>query len=129
MKVPCATPGDVIEQVGEVMRLVSRVLVAWLYARSMQPVSEGDRPVPKKVTVDSSDEFVADRVRVEPEEKTRNTACAKSPTLGAQPLLPWQPVTSITYWPGETFPIMKLPFTTPVPTAIAQPADPVRTGL
>jgi hypothetical protein len=82
-----------------------------------------------KVTVDSSVAFVGNRLRLEGDEATPTIACAKSPTLGAQPLFPTHPVTSITYSPGETSPIMKLPFTIPVPTAITQAEDPVRIGL
>ncbi len=99
MNVPWATPGETIEQVGDVIRLVSNVPGAGLalYDKSIQPESEGDKPVPRKLTVDSSDELVADRIRVLPEETTARTLVAKSPALGAQPRLPRQPVISITY--------------------------------
>ena len=43
-KVPCAVVGVTIEHVGDVIRLVSSVLVAWLYARTLHAVSEADSP-------------------------------------------------------------------------------------
>jgi hypothetical protein len=92
-------------------------------------VSEGDRPEPRNVTVDSSVEFDGSRVSVAVDEVTVNMSCAKSPTLGWQPLLPAQPVISITYSPGETPAIMKLPLTIPVPTVVTQADEPVRIGL
>ena len=55
------------------------------------------------------------------------TAWTKSPTLGVQPLLPRQAVTSITYCPGETFPTMKLPvkFPSVLPPPLTAQAAPV----
>jgi hypothetical protein len=55
------------------------------------------------------------------------TDCTKSPMLGAQPLLPAQAVTSITYWPGGTFPTTKLPVKFPVvlPPPLTAQAAPV----
>jgi hypothetical protein len=49
-----------------------------------------------------------------------NTVCTKSP---------WSPVTWITYEPGRTFPIMKPPLATPVPSWIAHAALPGKTTL
>ena len=51
---------------------------------------------------------------------TDNVVCAKSP---------WFPVIWITYEPGRTFPIMKPPWATPVPSWITQAALPSRTTL
>jgi len=107
--VPCAIPGDTIEQVGEVISVLSSALVAPLYACTVQLVSDGFSPLPMKVTVDSSTALPGDSVRVGAPWVTFNTACAKSPTLGAHPVFPTQPVTSIKYSPGETLTITKLP--------------------
>lgn len=126
-KVPCAIPGVVTEQVGEVIRSLSGTTP--LNACTLHPVSEGLSPDPMKETVASSAALVGNNVRVGAPEKTPTTACAKSPALGAQPVLPEQPVTSTTYSPAGTSPIMKLPVTIPVPTVITHPAEPTRTGL
>jgi hypothetical protein len=81
------------------------------------------------VTVELSVELDGKRTKGDKVALTVNTCSTKSPALGAQPVLPRQPVTSIKYSPGETFPMMKLPLTIPVPTAMAQAAEPARTGL
>jgi len=92
-------------------------------------VSEAFKPVPMKVTVDSSVEFVGNTASVGAADLTVTIDCAKSPTLGAQPLFPRHPVTSITYSPDATLPIMKLPLTMPVPTVTTQAEEPTRIGL
>jgi hypothetical protein len=71
--VPWTIPGVVIEQVGEVIRLVSSVLVAWLYASNVHAVSEGDNPLPANRTVDPSVAFDGNRVKVPAEETTAKT--------------------------------------------------------
>jgi len=128
-KVPCAVPGVVTEQVGEVIRLLLGLVTTPLNACTVHPVSEALSPVPMKVTVAPSTALVGSSVIVAGPETTETIVCAKSPALGAQPLLPLQPVTSITYSPGCTLPIMKLPVTIPVPTVITHPAEPARIGL
>jgi hypothetical protein len=95
--VPCTIPGVVIEQVGEVIRLSSGVVGGRpLNACTEHAVSEGLSPVPMKVTVAPSAALVGESVRVATPGTTVTTACAKSPALGAQPVLPAQPVTSTT---------------------------------
>lgn len=129
MKLPIATVWGPIEQVGEVIKFVFGAPVAELIACILHPVSDAESPFAMKVTVAPLDAMVGLIVNFGGAWVTFSIACAKSPTLGAQPLLPTQPVTSITYCPGGTFPTRKLPFTTPVPTAMTQPADPGRIGL
>jgi hypothetical protein len=128
-KVPCAIPGVTMEQVEEVIRVLSGAVTTPLNACTLHPVSEGFSPVPTKVTVAPSTALPGDSARVGAPWVTFNTSCAKSPTLGVQPMFPTQPVISITYSPGETLAIMMLPLTIPVPTVTAQAAEPERIGL
>ena len=60
---------------------------------------------------------------------TLNTACAKSPWLGVQALLPGQPVTSIANSPMATLPTTKLPSILPVPGTTVHPEFTTMLGL
>jgi hypothetical protein len=120
-------PGVTTEQLEDVIRVLSGV--APLNDSTEHAVSEELSPVPVKVTVVSSAALDGNSVKVAAPRLTVSTACAKSPALGAQPLLPEQAVISITYSPAGTSPMMKLPVTIPVPTVIAHADEPARTGL
>jgi hypothetical protein len=61
-KVPCAIPGVEMEHVELVIRVLSDT--APLYDCTLHAVSDGFRPVPTKVTVDSSTALLGDSVRV-----------------------------------------------------------------
>jgi hypothetical protein len=108
-KVPCAIPGETMEQVEEAIRVLSGTVTAPSNACKLQPVSDGFSPVPTTTTVDSSTALPGDSDVVGAPWVTFSTSCAKSPALGAQPLFPEQPVTSITYSPGDIPAMMKLP--------------------
>jgi hypothetical protein len=77
-----------MEQVGEVINFVLDVPSVESMACTTHPVSDGDNPLARKEIVTPL--VAPDGVRINPGAPwvTFKIPCAKSPTLGAQPLLP-----------------------------------------
>ena len=65
-KLPCTSPGETIEQVEELIRVVSGTVTAPLNDCTLHAVSDGFNPDPTKVTVASSTALLGDSVRVRP---------------------------------------------------------------
>jgi hypothetical protein len=96
-------------------------MVAEVGLDKVHDVSVGRKPTPLANTSIPTGPLTGVSVMVAP-IVTLKMSVAKSPTLGVQPLLPPHPVTSITYCPGNTLPMKKLPSGLPDPAFTEHPA-------